>query len=114
MLRRSERISKHINYKTFNLTGEKVYKESEGENISESEEIEQSAMADEKLCHLNAQTLAMIDDINDFVEENTVADIKFCIDDIDTAISRIEDLRSTFRERIREIKAKMKVEDCYD
>ena len=103
MLRQSQRVSKRINFKILNSTGDKVY--------IDSEEINQSVMAEERLRTFKAQTHALIDDIKDFVEENAIADIKFCVADIDTAINRIEDLRSTFREKIGRVKAQMTVED---
>ena len=68
-------------------------------------------MADEILRLLKSQTYALIDDINDFVEENDIDDIKFCVEDIDVTIHRIEDLRSTFRDKIGQIKSQMTDED---
>ena len=46
----------------------------------------------------------MVDDIYDFVDENPIASIKENVDDIDKAIAKIEDLRSTYRALHKEMK----------
>ena len=53
----------------------------------------------------------MTDDINDFIVENDVSDMEHCIDDVDSAIHRMEDFRSTFREKHRELQTIMQNDD---
>ena len=47
---------------------------------------------------------SVVDDIYDFVDENPIAFVRENLDDIDKSISKIEDLRSTYRSLHKELK----------
>lgn len=47
---------------------------------------------------------SVVDDIYDFVDENPIASVRENVDDIDKAISKIGDLRSTYRSLHKELK----------
>ena len=100
-MRRSERIRQHLHYKPYNSTGEKVYKDNTVTDLPGSESG-QSDMSGEQAKAIEVKLLGLTEDINDFIDEHSVDDIKYDVGDMDTAIQRMEDFRSIYRERYHE------------
>ena len=53
--------------------------------------------------HLKSQAKSLSDDIRDYIEENPGEEHKDSLEDIDKHIARIEDLRSVFRNKHKEL-----------
>ena len=100
-MRRSERIRQNLHYKPYNSTGEKVYKDNTVTDLPGSESG-QSDMSGEQAKAIEVKLLGLTEDINDFIDEHSVDDIKYDVGDMDTAIQRMEDFRSIYRERYHE------------
>ena len=58
---------------------------------------------------LRLQLEALSDDIDDFIEENSIHDIDRSLSDLDFVIKRMEEMRSLYRSRYKEISALLRV-----
>ena len=112
-----------IDYKVFGSTGKKVEKDknTDIENLSHLvdnlvlNDLEGS-MATEKevLKELIVDEATTSDEITDFMDENEKEEIPHFIDDINSVISKIEKLRSTYRRQHKQLSLLMvNYEDQY-
>ena len=53
---------------------------------------------------LKSQVEAMVDDIEDFLDENPVKEIGNVVEDYDLVLTKIEELRSLYRQKISQSK----------
>ena len=100
-MRRSERTSRQLNYSHFHKTGEKLYKD---ENVSDlpGSKSGQSEMSGDQVSALKVKIFGLTEDINDYIDEHDIDDIKYNVVDMDAAIQRVEDFRSIYREKHHE------------
>ena len=110
-MRRSKRVSQHLNYNRFNSTGEKVFKDKTVTDRPGSES-EQSEMSGDQAKALGAKILGLTEDIFDFIDEYSTDDIKYNVGDMDAAIQRMEDFRSVYREKHHEALSLLGDDEC--
>ena len=104
-MRKSQRISRHLQYKLYATKGVKVYKE-ENQVVdlpdSISSGLTDMSQGDEGKS-LEVDIFSLTDDINDYITETTADDLQHSVADCDAAIQRVEDFRSLFRQKHRKI-----------
>ena len=102
-MRRSVRVRRHLNFKKFHSTGEKVYKDSEAVTPVEggSEQSIKMENPAERLQALQIQIQTVDGDLADFLEEYDVREMEPNIDDLDKVSQRAEEFRSILREKHR-------------
>ena len=110
-MRRSERVSRQLNYTILHSEGKKVYKDEHvtDQPGSTSRQSDMSVVDDAK-AQADAKALevtifSLTEDINDFIDENGIDQIQYHVADMDAAIQRMEDFRTAFRQKNREVKA---------
>ena len=99
-MRRSSRIKSQIDYNLYNSTGNKVKKVDINQLPSLFETI---ALNDNKMDNLIIEIETISDDINDFLEENFIYE-GMVVDEMDSVIERINELRTMFRRKHKELK----------
>ena len=110
-MRRSRRVTRQLQYAIFDEDGEKVYKDEHvtdqpGSTSGQSDMFEgdgSKAQADPKA--LEVTIFSLTEDINDFIDEYGIDQIQYNVVDMDGAIQRMEDFRTLFRQKNREVKA---------
>ena len=104
-MRKSQRVSRHLHYDTYHLKGLKVYKQDE--QVADLPGSIKSGLTNmsqvDEAKSLEVEILSVTDDINDFIDENSIDDLKHNVADMDAAIQRMEDFRSIFREKHRRL-----------
>ena len=110
-MRRSQRVSRQLNYAIFHSKGKKVYKDEHvtdqpGSTSRQSDmSVGDDAKAQADAKALEVSIFSLTEDINDFIDENGIDQIQYHVADMDTAIQRMEDFRTIFRQKNREVKA---------
>ena len=120
------RSKKRLDYKKFGETGERTEKQLKGEeeadrdnigevselsnllkSISISEDLQlvssEENMSQEKINALSIEESTIADDISDFIDENQVGDM-LDTSEIDNKISKLEELRTGYRRKHKELK----------
>ena len=110
-MRRSQRIRQNLVYKTYHLTGDKVFKDKNVTDLPGSESG-QSEMSGDQAKALEVKILGLTEDIFDFIDEYGVDDIKYNVSDMDAAIQRMEDFRSIYREKHHEALSVLGDDEC--
>ncbi len=104
-MRKSQRVSRHLQYKLYATKGVKVYKEDD--QVADLPGSIRSGQTDMSLGDdaksLEVEIFSLSDDINDFIDENPTDDLRHNVADIDAAIQRMEDFRSIFRQKHRRL-----------
>ena len=111
-LQRARRAKRNIEYKHYHNTGEKIDKvlitnqasfEKDNSMSSTDSKIpyEDTHVDNQKkmLLHLNS----IADDIDDFMDENPIVEVEDSMSDLDLLVKRMEDMRSQYRSRYKEI-----------
>ena len=73
-----------------------------------------TASRDVQFRMLKFQLRSLMEDIDDFIEENPVKAIEDCVTDLDAAIKRAEELRSMYRNLFKEIEAQLQDDEEED
>ena len=124
---KSRKSKIRIDYKELHLTGEKVEKPIEDlvsslkdlkmtDHEDPSEKIDAVLKTNQKLHIMPAeldntsqklyiQIQSLADDIDDFIEENSIEEIEDSMSDLDLVIKRIEEMRSQYRAKHKELSA---------
>ena len=101
-------VKRRIDFKLYHNRGRKVDKSI----LFKSKDETIQNMADDKVDQLNLRQESIDEDIVDFLDENQIKEISDNVSDIDSAITRVEELRSSYRGIHKELKSKM--ENDYD
>ena len=128
-MRRSTRSIVRIDYQVLNSSGEKVEKLDKSNQLEESEtaitelsdlltncSLYESKMTDSKEGIFNKLTIeesTIYDDMNDFIDENSIEDIQESFEDLDNIINKTEKFRTIYRSKHKELQAYLG-EDCYN
>ena len=109
----SGKRSTKINYKIFHETGEKI------EINDISKRLEGITLDGEIMVNLQIDLEALIEDVHDLIEENPINEFNvLAIQDIDSNIEKIHDLRSSIRKIFKEFEKHpsydCKFQLCYD
>ena len=119
-MRKSGRLgARNINYRIFHSTGEKVDKDIEQQDISNQStndivellslldncSIEDSTMskANSMMNQLLVEESVIAEDITDHIDENPVQDLCDSIEDLDVSVNKMEELRSRYRGKHKEL-----------
>lgn len=110
-----------IDYKILNSTGEKVYKKLENSEVESDESsvkelstlLTNLTFSDENMAvsniddimKLKIEELTIVEDIEDFIDENNITEIRNSIEDIDEAVQKMEQFRTKLRCKHKELQA---------
>ena len=120
-MRSSTRPKVRIDYQILNSSGEKVEKLDQSNQPEESETVitelsnlltncslHESKMADSKegiFNKLMIEESTIYDDMNDFIDENSIEDNHESLEDLDNIISKTENFRTIYRSKHKELEA---------
>ena len=118
-MRETIKARKDLDYLALHRTGEKVEKivEISLEDMSDQEDamagkpvaITERKYSLDESSKLRLQLEALSDDIDDFIAENSIHDIDRSLSDLDFVIKRMEEMRSLYMSRYKEISALLRV-----